>query len=93
MSNELKAALWTALFTFLSLAIVALTGFLDAVVEFINGNDDTLSDDLSNLGKLLTSAVVAAVTGFVNWLVRFGQGKLGIGTTPTYEKPAPVEPS
>lgn len=75
MTNSLKAALWTALFSFLTLASLAVLGFLAAVQRWLDGSDPTLTDDLSVLGKLLLAAIVSALIGFVNWVVRALQSK------------------
>lgn len=78
MTNELKAAVWTTLWTFVGAALLALTGFLNAVMSFLTGTNETLADDVSNLGVLLASALVAAAAGFLNLVYRVLQshGKL-----------------
>lgn len=87
MSNSFKAALWTALFTFIATAGTALVGLLGAVTEWINGNDASVVDDWSTFGKIIGSAFIAAVSGLVNWAVRAAQTK-GVlpGNGPTYEE-------
>lgn len=83
--DAFKAALWTALFTFIGTAGLALIGFLDAVENWINGDDPTLTDDLSTLVRILLSAVVAAGSGLVNWAVRYAQARNVLpGAGPTY---------
>ena len=85
MSNEAKAALWTTLFTFLGTAAAALINFLTAVQAWVAGNDDTLTDDLSILGKVVVSAVIAGIAGLVNYVWRATQAKLGKGNLPVYQ--------
>lgn len=88
MSDSFKSALWTSLFTFTFVVATALLGLLAAVSEWINGNDTTLADDISNFGKIALSAVVAAGSGMVNWLVRSLQARGALpGNGPTYTKP------
>lgn len=92
--DAFKAALWTALFTFVGTAGLALLGFLDAVEGWINGDDPTLTDDLSNLVKVLLSAVVAAASGLVNWAVRYAQARDVLpGAGPHYGSPAAAAPA
>lgn len=86
MSNSFKAALWTALFTFIGTVAFALLGFLSAVTDFLNGNDPSLADDLSSLTRIVMSAAVAFAAGLVNWVVRALQAKGVIpGQGPTYQ--------
>ena len=85
MNDSFKAALWTAIFTFIATASVALLGFLGAVTDFINGNDPDLTDNLSVFVKVVMSAFIAAVSGLVNWLVRTLQAKDVLpGSGPSY---------
>lgn len=85
MSNSLKAALWTALFTFIGTVLAALLPLLAAVENVVNGSDPTLIDDLSIFAKVVVSAAVAGVSGLVNWGVRAAQVRGAIpGETPDY---------
>jgi hypothetical protein len=87
MSDSFKSALWTALFTFIFTVSTALLGLLAAITEWINGNDPTLVDDISNFGKIALAAIVAAGSGLVNWLVRSLQARGALpGNGPTYTK-------
>jgi len=82
--NELKAALWTALFSFVTLFGTSLLGWLQDVIDWASGTESFPS--LSVLGKFAAAAVVSCMIGFVNWAIRFAQSRLGIaaGTLPTY---------
>ena len=82
--NELKAALYTALWTFIGTALIGLTGFLGAVLDFLNGTDTDITDDLSALGTLVASAFVAAVSGLVGWGIRYAGSKTGKLQAPDY---------
>lgn len=85
ISNEAKAALWTALFTFLATASIGLLGFLGAVEDWLNGNDPDLLDDLALLGRLVGSAVIAAASGLLNYVVRRLQTAGALpGSAPVY---------
>lgn len=86
MSNSLRAALWTALFSFVATVLIAFVPFLTAVGDWLNGDDPSLVDDWSVFSRVIVSAFVAAVTGLVNWGVRAAQarGKLP-GTGPSYD--------
>jgi hypothetical protein len=91
--DAFKAALWTALFTFIGTAGLALIGFLDAVADWIDGSNTDLSDDLSNLGKVLLAAVVAAGSAIINWLVRWAQSRdILPGSGPHYVTKAELPP-
>lgn len=85
MTNSFKAALWTAIFTFIATAGTALVGLLGSVTEWINGGDP-IAADVSNFGKVVASAFVAGVAGLVNWAVRAAQAK-GVlpGSGPSYD--------
>lgn len=86
--NELKAALWTAAFTFVATVASAATGLLAAVENVVNGSDPTITDDLATFGKVVLSAAVAAGAFLVNFAYRWAQAR-GVnlpGATPTYVK-------
>ena len=86
--NELKAALWTAAFTFVATVASAATGLLAAVENVVNGSDPTITDDLATFGKVVLSAAVAAGAFVVNFVYRWAQAR-GVnlpGAAPTYVK-------
>lgn len=86
--NELKAALWTAAFTFVATVASAATGLLAAVENVVNGSDPTITDDLATFGKIVLSAAIAAGAFLVNFAYRWAQAR-GVnlpGATPTYVK-------
>ena len=84
--NELKAAAWTAAFTFAATVAAALTGLLAAVENVVNGTDPTITDDLATFGKVVLSAAIAAGAFLVNFAYRWAQAKGAPlpGATPTY---------
>lgn len=93
MSNSLKAALWTFLFTFLGVFALALSGWIGDVATWA-GTDGAVFPSVTPLGKAAVAALAAAGSGFVNWIVRFVQSK-GIlpGSGPVYgELPPPPPP-
>lgn len=92
--DSLKAALWTALFTFIGTVAIAFIPFLQAVGDWLNGDDPTLIDDWSTFSRVLVSAFIAAISGLINWAVRFAQEKNVLpGEGPHYgELPPPPPP-
>lgn len=86
MTDQLKAALWTALFTFIGLFGTSVLGFVQAVIEWANaGGGPEVFPDATVLGKAAVSAAGAAVVGLINFVVRFAQSKqLLPGQGPTY---------
>lgn len=86
MSDSLKAALWTALFTFVGTVLAALLPLLSAVENWVNGSDPTVVDDLSVFAKVVVSAAIAAASGLVNWAIRAAQAKGALpGAGPNYD--------
>lgn len=86
-SDSLKAALYTALFTFVALFGLSLAGWLNDVWHWASSNDHAvLFPDPAVVWKAAVSAVIAACSGLVNFAVRFAQGHLGAGELPTYVK-------
>lgn len=88
MNPAFKAALWTFVFSFVTLFGTSLIGWLQDVVDW--ASDDSAGivfPDPGVLAKAAVSAVVSAMIGLVNFVVRFGQQKTGVGEIPTYVKP------
>lgn len=90
MKNSLKAAAWTALFTFLGMFGITLLGFLQEVASWAGSSGTTPFPEVSVLGYGLIAAAVAAVIGIVNFVVRYAQ-TVGVipGRAPEYS-PAPA---
>lgn len=89
--NELKAGLWTLLFTFFGVLVVTATNLLAALENFVNGTDPTLTDDLSTASKVVASAGIALVAGVINLIYRLVQNRTPVplpGKTPVYVEPA-----
>lgn len=84
MSNSLKAAGWTALFTFLALFASSAIGWMGDVIEWSSSEGATSFPALGTLGYAAVSAFGAAVSGALNWLVRFAQERTGTGSVPSY---------
>lgn len=85
--NAVKAAAWTALFTFISLFGLSLLDWLNDVWAWAQDKENVvLFPDPTVLAKAGVSAVMAAVTGLVNFAVRWAQSKTGVGsaTVPRY---------
>jgi len=88
MSNSLKAALWTALFTFVAGVLLGALNLLSAFEGWVNGTDPTLMDDLSVFVKVTAAAFVAAASGLINWAVRAVQARGALpGNGPQYVTP------
>lgn len=85
MSNEFKAALSTAVFTFIALFGASLVGWVQQVVEWSAAGGVEVFPDVSTLGKAAVAAAGAALTGLINYVVRVAQAK-GVlpGRGPTY---------
>lgn len=88
--DSLKAGLWTALFAFITLFGTSAIGWLQDVVEWASSGDATLAfPDASVLVKAGVSAVVSALIGLVNFVIRWAQDQTGIGPgTPDYTPPS-----
>lgn len=81
-----KAALWTALFAFVTLFGLALVGWLQDVWQWASDDSGAvLFPDPAVLLKALVAAVVSALIGLVNFVVRFAQAHGVVkGEGPTY---------
>lgn len=87
MSNPLKSALWSALWTFVGLFGVTVAGFLAEIAEWAGANGAQPFPDVSVLGYAVISAVVAAVSGLVAFVVRTAQQKNVLpGAAPVFPK-------
>lgn len=87
MSDSLKAALWTALWTFVGLFVVSLLGWVGDVSKWADGSLNSFPD-VDPLAKAAVSALVAAAAGLLNWIFRFAQSKGALpGNGPTYNPP------
>lgn len=89
--DSLKAGLYGALFTWITIFGAAALGWLNDAWEW--AADDTgvvLFPDPKVLTKALVAAVVAALVGLVNFAIRWVQGKVGKGEAPQYVKPPPA---
>lgn len=87
MNDALKAALWTALFTFVAVFGISLLGWVSDVAAWASSNTTTSTDfpSITPLAKAAVAAVAAGVTGLVNWVVRFAQSKGALpGNGPSY---------
>lgn len=83
--DAFKAALYTALWTFIALFGTSLLGWLDAVAEWATSDGATVSfPDGAVLVKAGLSAAAAALSGIVAFAVRQAQVLLRLGTGPTY---------
>jgi hypothetical protein len=86
-SAAFKSALYTALWTFIALFGLALGHWL---IDLTNWAADThhavIFPDPGVLVKAAVAAVGAAGAGLVSFVVRFVQGRLGVGSVPVYVK-------
>lgn len=84
MSDSLKAAGWTALFSFLAVFGVGLLGWIADVAAWA-GTDGAEFPSVTVLGKMVVAALAAAASGFVNWVVRYAQSRNVLpGNGPSY---------
>lgn len=86
MSDSVKAALWTALFTFVALFGISLLGWVQEVAAWAGSATAGDFPSVTPLGKAAVAAVAAAATGLINWIVRFAQAKGALpGNGPAYK--------
>lgn len=88
ISNELRAALWTTLFTFIGLFSASVVGWVQDVAEWAStGGGVEVFPDVTVVGKAAVSAAGAAFVGLVNWTWRKMQS-LGVlpGNGPVYPR-------
>lgn len=92
-SNAWKAAVSTAVISFVSLFAMSLLGFLGDVTDWANGSGGDFPS-VAPLGKALISAVVASVIGLINWVIRSLQAHSASipGAGPQYGTLAPPPP-
>lgn len=85
-NDAFRAACWTALFTFVALFGLSLLGWLNDVWEWAQDKEHiVLFPDPAVLLKAAVSATVAAITGLINFVVRWAQSRsLLPGAGPTY---------
>lgn len=84
MPNPVRAALFTALFTFLTLFLGTATGWLTTAAEAVQNGTEFPS--LTILASAAVSALFSALAGLANWGVRYSQERAGKGKPPVYVK-------
>lgn len=83
MSDELRAAVTTAVVTFLTLFTAAALGFVAQLQEWASTGGTF--PDVSVLGRAAVSAALAAAAGLVNFVYRWLQAREVLpGRGPTY---------
>lgn len=86
MRNALRAAAWTALFSFVGLFGLSLLGWLQDVAVWASSSGREPLPGLSTLGYGLVAAAASAAIGLVNFVVRYAQARGVVpGQPPTYE--------
>jgi hypothetical protein len=86
MSDNWKAACWSALAAFIGVFGLALVGFLSDVSRWADTGGEF--PDVSVLGKAAVSAAAAAVTGLVTWCLSWARRRnLLPGNAPSYPTP------
>jgi hypothetical protein len=85
MNDQIKAGLWTALFTFIGLFLLASLGWLADIAAWASSSGQTPLPGLGVLGYAAVSAAVAAVVGLINTVIRWLQAR-GVlpGNGPAY---------
>lgn len=84
--NAAKAALWTALFSFIGLFSVTLLGWLQDVVVWASDSGVAEFPDLSVLGYGFVAAAASTAIGVVNFVVRYAQARNVLpGSGPSYD--------
>lgn len=84
LPNSVRAALSTFVFSFLVLFLLSALGWLNDVLSWATGQGVDPFPDVAVLGYAFAAALVSALIGLVNFLVRFFQEKTQIGTPPVY---------
>lgn len=88
--DALKAAGWSAVWTFVALFGLSAVGWLQDVAQWASSNGADPLPGLSVLGFAAVSAVVAAVSGLVTAIVRVAQAKGMVpGQGPAYTDKRP----
>lgn len=72
MRDATKAALFTALWTFIGVFGVSLAGWVSDVAAWA-GTDGAVFPAVTPLGKAAVAAFAAAASGLVGWIVRTAQ--------------------
>jgi hypothetical protein len=72
MTDSVKAALYTALWTFIGVFGVSLLGWIGDVAVWASSDTD-MFPAVTPLGKAAVAALAAAASGFVGWVVRASQ--------------------
>lgn len=88
-SNAWKAAVATAVFTFVATVLGATMTLFSSLQDWIgDGDTEALLEELKVAGKLTLSAFIALWAGIVNYLFRLVQSKTSLpGEGPTYGSP------
>lgn len=86
LPDQLKAALATALFIFLTGFGTSLTGWVQSLVDWALLDGEGPAPDPSVLKSAAFSAAAAAAVGVVNYVVRLLQSKTNVipGSGPSY---------
>lgn len=93
LTNPLKSALSTALWTFLGSVAVLSTGWLADLAKWASSSGKTPLPGLSVIGYAVLSALFAAAGGIVSFAVRFAQSKNALpGEPPQFPNTAPEAP-
>lgn len=86
MPNSVKAGLWTAVFSLVTLFGAALIGWLTDLVEWATPGSGAQFPDPTVLRSAAVAAAASAGIGLVNFAVRWVQARTGTGEVPTYTK-------
>ena len=82
--NAFRSASITAGLTFVVLFLTSSLGVLAALARWASSNGRDPLPDISLLGYAAVNAIVAGLTGLLNFVIRWSQGRLGVGKPPTY---------
>ena len=92
LPNWFKAGAATTLFSFFTLFISSLVGFLNGIVEWANTEGSSGFPSLTTLGYAAASAAVSVVIGLVNMAYRFAQTRVNPDAGPSYPSTPPPYP-
>lgn len=90
LSDSLKSALYTALWTFLGTVALLSVGWLQDIAKWSSTNGHAPLPGLSTVGYALIGGFVSAASGLVAFIVRALQANTAFpGEPPSFPKPSP----
>lgn len=73
--NPIKSAIASAAFTFVTLTIAPVLGFLQALYGWVNSSGKEPLPDVSTLGWAIAAAALSVLAGLITGIFRWSQGR------------------